>query len=110
MNLFKKLYCRTFQTAFKLALPILPYREPKILKTNPNINLILSSHSINGSINIPIIKRLLLPKNAKKYFKPHYKINNTNLYITNGVGVNNINFRLFNKPSINFYRLKTNNW
>lgn len=32
MNIFKKLYCRTFQTIFKLALPLLPYREPKLLK------------------------------------------------------------------------------
>lgn len=30
MNLFKKIYCRTFQTVFKFALPFLPYRTPKI--------------------------------------------------------------------------------
>ncbi len=31
MNQCKKLYCRTFQTAFKIALPFLPYRKPKIV-------------------------------------------------------------------------------
>lgn len=31
MNILKKIYCRTFQAAFKLALPILPYTTPKIL-------------------------------------------------------------------------------
>ena len=31
MNPLKKLYCRAFQLAFRLALPILPYREPKQL-------------------------------------------------------------------------------
>lgn len=31
MNLFKKIYCRTYQTVFKLAIPILPYRDPEIL-------------------------------------------------------------------------------
>lgn len=31
MNLFKKIYCRTFQTVFRLALPLLPYRKPKQL-------------------------------------------------------------------------------
>ena len=31
MNKLKKLYCRTFQTAFKIALPFLPYRKPKIV-------------------------------------------------------------------------------
>lgn len=34
MNSFKKTYCRIYQTAFRAALPVLPYREPKILK-NP---------------------------------------------------------------------------
>lgn len=33
MNIFKKTYCRIFQTAFHLALPFLPYREPKILSS-----------------------------------------------------------------------------
>ncbi|MDO4491065.1 MAG: iron-containing alcohol dehydrogenase [Lachnospiraceae bacterium] len=31
MHILQKIYCRTFQTAFKLALPVLPYRKPKIL-------------------------------------------------------------------------------
>jgi len=29
MNIFKKIYCRTFQTVFKIAIPILPYRNPR---------------------------------------------------------------------------------
>ena len=32
MFVLKKLYCRIFQKAFRLALPILPYREPEILE------------------------------------------------------------------------------
>ena len=31
MNTLKKLYCRTFQTVFKLAIPLLPYHSPKRL-------------------------------------------------------------------------------
>lgn len=31
MNRFRKVYCRTFQTVFKIALPFLPYRKPKIV-------------------------------------------------------------------------------
>lgn len=31
MNIFKKFYCRAYQTVFRILLPILPYREPKIL-------------------------------------------------------------------------------
>ena len=30
MNLFKKSYCRIFQSAFYMIIPILPYREPQI--------------------------------------------------------------------------------
>lgn len=30
MNIIKKFYCRCYQLVFKIALPILPYRDPKI--------------------------------------------------------------------------------
>ena len=70
-----------------------------------NTNLVLEGHSHNGQINIPYIKKLLLPEGSKKYYNNYYKVNNTNLYISSGLGESNINFRLFNKPSINFYRI-----
>ncbi len=31
MNPFRKVWCRTFQTAFKTAIPFLPYRKPQIV-------------------------------------------------------------------------------
>ena len=31
MNTLKKIYCRTFQTCFRIAIPVLPYRKPEIL-------------------------------------------------------------------------------
>lgn len=31
MNIIEQFYCRTYQTAFRAALPFLPYREPEIL-------------------------------------------------------------------------------
>jgi len=37
MNFFKKTYCRIYQTIFKLSIPILPYREPKLLKSNEEL-------------------------------------------------------------------------
>lgn len=40
MNQFKKIYCRTFQTVFKAALPLMPYRNPEIigsLKAVPDV-------------------------------------------------------------------------
>lgn len=32
MNIFKKIYCRVFQFVLKLSIPILPYREPKLIE------------------------------------------------------------------------------
>lgn len=44
MNLFKKFYCRTYQTVFRIILPILPYREPVLLKSNTEIIDVLKKH------------------------------------------------------------------
>ena len=32
MRPLKKIYCRVFQGVFRLALPVLPYRNPEILR------------------------------------------------------------------------------
>lgn len=68
-------------------------------------DLILSGHSHNGQVRFPIIGATILPPYAKKYYKEHYELDNTDLYISSGVGTSVINFRFFNRPSINFYRL-----
>lgn len=68
-------------------------------------NLILAGHSHNGQIRLPFIGATILPPNGKKYYDEYYKLNNTDLYVSSGVGTSTISFRLFNKPSINFYRL-----
>ena len=47
MNQIKKLYCRTFQTVFKLAMPILPYRNPKVLQSVSQVPATLQSKGIN---------------------------------------------------------------
>ena len=62
-------------------------------------DLILAGHNLNGGIYFPI--------NKSKYTNTYYKINNTDIYITGGIGNHKYEFRLFNNPSINFYRLRT---
>ncbi len=47
MNFFKKLYCRAYQTVFRIMIPILPYREPKLLKDNVEVASVLKSQNIN---------------------------------------------------------------
>ena len=48
MNIFKKTYCRIFQFCFKLAIPILPYYNPKILDKVEDISKILKSKKIKN--------------------------------------------------------------
>ena len=67
--------------------------------------LILAGHNINGQINIPGIKSLFIDKDNKNYTKTYYKKDNTNIYISKGLGTTGFKARLFNKPTINLYRL-----
>lgn len=87
---------------------ILMLHEPDYIKriNINNFNLVLGGHSLGGIINIPIIQNIFLPTNSKNYYKSYYKIDKTDFYISNGVGTNNLKFRLFNNPSINLYTLK----
>ena len=48
MNTIKKLYCRTFQTVFRIAIPILPYRSPKLLHSVDELPALLSEHNISS--------------------------------------------------------------
>lgn len=47
MNIFKKMYCRVYQGIFRLVLPILPYREPKILESLDDIAIVLKEKNID---------------------------------------------------------------
>ena len=49
MNILKKFYCRAFQICFRVALPILPYREPKLLK---NYNDLVDTLKSNGKQSV----------------------------------------------------------
>ena len=68
-------------------------------------DLVLAGHSHNGQVRLPFIGALYTPDSAKNYYDEYYKINNTDLYISSGLGTSMYKFRLFNKPSINFYRI-----
>lgn len=85
---------------------ILLLHEPDDVNSLANhFDLILAGHSLNGQINIPFVKKLLLPKGALKYSNGHYFTDNGDLYVSNGIGTTNFKFRFMNKPSISLYRL-----
>jgi len=68
-------------------------------------NLILAGHSHNGQVKVPGIGAVILPHGSKKYYDDYYNFNGTDLYISSGLGTSRYDLRLFNRPSINFYRL-----
>lgn len=70
-----------------------------------DFDLILAGHSHNGQIRLPFIGSLVLPVGAKKYYEPYYKLEKTDLFISSGLGTSTVDFRLFNKPSFNLYRI-----
>ena len=88
---------------YKILLMHYPDEVDNILKYN--FDLVLSGHSHNGQVRLPVIGKIITPHDAKKYYDPYYKLDNTELYISGGIGNSTLNLRLFNKPSFNLYRL-----
>ena len=91
------------------AYSILLMHEPDFIEEIDynKFDIVLSGHSHNGQVRFPLIRPLYLPEGCKKYYDEYYKIDNTDLYISSGIGTSEINVRLFNRPSFNFYRLTT---
>lgn len=81
--------------------------EPDNMKNikEKNYDLLLAGHSHNGQVRLPIIGSIITPEGAKAYSNEYYKVNNSNLFISSGIGTSVLDIRLFNKPSINLYRL-----
>lgn len=90
---------------YKIILIHEPDYTNTIVNKYPSVNLILSGHSHGGQVRLPFIGGIINNSNAKEYDNEYYKINDTNLFVSFGIGVSRYNFRLFNRPSINFYRI-----
>jgi len=91
-------------SAYKIMLVHEPDISDNII-SNYDVSLILGGHSHNGQVRLPFIGAVYTPNGAKKYYDEFYDLNGTPLYISSGIGQSIINYRLFNKPSINFYRI-----
>lgn len=73
MNKFRKLYCRTFQSVFKVALPFLPYRKPEILGSVKELPGVLQKHGCERVLLITDsgIKKLGLTKRLEQSLSAH---------------------------------------
>jgi len=68
MNRLKKLYCRAFQTVFKIALPFLPYRNPKIISQADQLSELLVKKKCTRVLIVtdPGIAKLGLTKDLER--------------------------------------------
>ncbi|MCD7763228.1 MAG: iron-containing alcohol dehydrogenase [Lachnospiraceae bacterium] len=73
MNPLKKIYCRVFQTVFKIALPILPYRNPKIIGSVKQIPVVLDRKKCTRVLIVtdPGISSLGLTKELERTLTEH---------------------------------------
>ena len=68
-------------------------------------NVLLSGHSHNGQVRIPLIGPIYTPVGAKTYYDNYYNIDNKIIFVSNGIGTTRLNLRFNSTPSINLYRL-----
>lgn len=68
-------------------------------------DMILAGSNLNGIVRLPLIGGLFKKDGNSKYLDPYYKIKDTDIYVSSGIGIDRTGFRLFNQPSINFFRI-----
>ena len=103
MNIFGRVFCRTFQKCFHLAIPLLPYRTPKILDSvcdvpaelkarKVNKVMIITDDFIGKSRGMGLLKEALEKENVPYIFydktKPNPTVSNVEearrIYVENG--------------------------
>ncbi len=88
---------------------IMVTRCPDIINNNEintkYLDIILSGHSLGGQIYLPLIGALQKSEGADTYSHGKYSINETKLYVSNGLGTVNMDMRLFARPQILIFRL-----
>ena len=94
---------------YKIVLVHEPDYVDNILEKDSSVNLILAGHSHDGQVKLPFLEKLYNIRGATFYYGNYYHINNANIYVSSGLGVSAYTFRLFNPPSINFYRINKKN-
>lgn len=71
-----------------------------------NIDYAFAGHTHGGQVNVPYLKKYVLPKGGETYVKGEYLINNnTKLYVNSGIGTTRIPVRFLMKPQISIYNI-----
>ena len=68
MNPLRQLWCRAYQTAFRIALPVLPYTEPQILGSVEGVTPVFAAKGITSALLVtdPGVARLGLTKGLEE--------------------------------------------
>ncbi len=93
----------TITSSFNITL----IHEPDLVNNITNESVFITGHSLGGYINLPFIGSIIKKDNAKIYSSGYYE--DMNIYVSNGLGIEDYTFRLLNTPSINLFRLKSTN-
>lgn len=86
MNILQKVYCRTFQTVLRIALPVLPYREPKRLKSIENLALTLKEKKIDPVLIVT--DSMLTQLGLLQYVTEHLEAEGRTYYVYNETTAN----------------------
>lgn len=89
---------------------ILIAHEPTIVNEikDYKVNVLFTSHSLGGLINIPFVGGLIHLKGTDNYTKGLYNVGNVKMYVNSGIGTQDYKFRFNNRPSIDLFRLYNN--
>ncbi len=71
MNRLRKMYCRAYQGVFRILIPVLPYRKPKMLGSTKDVAGILNKKNIDSVLLVtdPMIRKLGITADLEKSLK-----------------------------------------
>lgn len=78
-----------------------------ILATPYKPNVIFAGNTLGGEVNVPFYGPLVRMEGSTNYYLDYYNIEDIDVYISSGLGTKKYDMRLFNRPSFNFFRLKS---
>ncbi len=84
------------------------YPDVVALSDTTKTDYMLSGHSLNGQVYIPLINLFYRPDGAKNYYHGKYKVDNVTLDITGGIGTIKNDIRMFADAEVVIYKLVKN--
>jgi len=82
--------------------------EPDVIDdfSEYDIDLFLSGHSHCGQVRLPFVGSVINANGAVIYSDQEYRVGDTKLFISCGIGTSKMPLRTFNPPSINLYEFR----